>query len=163
MLERKVLTLKEALVGLNAMLEEAEKQPGRPMSFGVADDRGDIICYYRMDGMGDGGREMVFRKCYTAAQLGDDTKVTRDNIHSEGMTMGGDMRHSQTTSAPGGVVIVPPGTERGKIGDPGEDGVCMARGQVGACGACGRISTEDEEIARVGAKAIQKLIWGKGK
>lgn len=159
MLERKVLTLKEALVGLNAMLEEAEKEPERPMSFGVADDRGDVICYYRMDGMGDGGREMVWRKCYTAAQLGDNTRVTRDNIHSEGMTMA-EMQNPNTTAAPGGVVIVPPGTERDKIGSPGKDGVRMARGQIGACGACGRISTEDEEIAMVGAKAIQKLIWG---
>ena len=163
MLGRNVLTLEEALVGLSAMLEEVRKSPGRPMCLAVSDDRGDVICFYRMDGASDFLREMVFRKCYTAAQLGDNTRASRDAMRSEGMTMGGEFQHPNATTVPGGVVIVPPGAERDEIGGFGEEGVRMERGQIGACAAGGRWADEDEEIAMVGAKAIQKLIWGKGK
>ncbi|GAH51475.1 unnamed protein product [marine sediment metagenome] len=115
-----------------------------------------------MDGASDFLREMVFRKCWTAAQLGDNTKASRDAMRSEGMTIGGDFQHPYATTVPGGVVIVPPGTEREEIGGFGKQGVSMERGQIGACAAGGRWSMEDEGIAKVGAKAIQKLIWPEG-
>jgi len=38
----------------------------------------------------------------------------------------------------------------------------MFRGQIGACAAGGRSSFEDEDIAYVGARAIQKLVWPEG-
>ena len=170
MRDEKVLTLKEALVGLNALMEEAEKQPGRPMCMGVADQHGIMICYYRMDGAGDWLREMIWRKAYTAAQFGETTKALREAMRSEGMTIGGDFQHTQSTTVPGGVPIIPSGTEREEIGgyfkgetEHLEKGVTMERGQIGACAAGGRWADEDEMIAKVGAMAIQKLIWGGGK
>ena len=168
MLDRKVLTLKEALVGLNAMLDEANKQPDRPMCLGVSDDRGDVICFYRMDGAGDWVREMVWRKLYTAAQFGEPTKNIRDAMRKENMTIGGDFQHTLAATVPGGHPIIPPGTERNEIGgyfvgeaDHLEKGVSMKRGQIGACAAGGRWADEDAMISEVGAKAIQSLIWGK--
>ena len=158
MLEKKTLTLDEALIGLNAMRTEVAKNPNRPMCLAVSDDRGDVICFYRMDGATDFLREMVFKKCFSAAQLGDNTRASREAMRSEGMTIGGDFNHSFATTVPGGVVIVPPGTERDEIGTA-EKGPRMARGQVGACAAGGRWSMEDERIAKVGVLAIQKKLW----
>lgn len=166
----KTITLKEALVGLNAMLEEVNKNPDRPMALAVSNAVGFTICLYVMDGASDFVREMVQRKCFSAAQLGDTTKATREAIRSEGMSMGGDFQHPYATTVPGGVPIVPPGSERDAIGgynvgelDHLEKGVSMKRGQVGACAAGGRWADEDEMIAKVGVKAIQELIWGKSK
>ena len=153
MFEIKRLSLKEALVGLNAMLEEAKKSPGRPLSLGVSDERGDIICFYRMDGSTDFQREMVFRECYTAAQVGDNTRAFKEAIESEGMNLA-HFNHPYASTCPGAVVIVPPGKERSKV-----DQVCTERGQIGVCAASGRWSHEDEAIAQAGATAIQKLIW----
>ena len=155
----KTINLKEALVGLNAMLDEAQKDPDRPMALAVSNATGHIICLYVMDGASDFVREMVQRKCFTAAQLGDTTKASRDAMRSEGMTIGGDFCHPYATTVPGGVPIVPPGTERDEIGGLGKQGVRHARGQVGACASGGRWADEDEEIAAVGVKAIQKSIW----
>ena len=162
MREIKTIGLDEALVGINAMREEAEKSPGRPMALAVSNAIGHIICIHVMDGASDFLREMVMKKCYTAAQLGDTTRATRDAIKSSGMSMGGDFCHSYATAVPGGIPIVPPGTERDAIPKDKDKkgGVQMARGQIGACGAGGRASFEDEEIAYVGARAIQKLVWG---
>ena len=162
MREIKTITLDEALVGLNAMRKEVEKSPGRPMALAVSDAVGHTICFYRMDGASDFLREMVFKKCFTAAQLGDNTRASRDAMRNEGMTIGGDFNHPYATAVPGGVVIVPPGTERDEIGGFGEEGVRFERGQIGACAAGGRWAMEDEEIAKVGAKAIQKIIWPSG-
>lgn len=159
----KNITLDEALVGLNAMLAEVKKNPERPMALGVSNAAGFIICLYVMDGASDFVREMVQRKCFSAAQLADSTKATREAIKSEGMTMGGDFQHPYGTTVPGGVPIVPPGTERDEIGGFGEHGVSMMRGQVGACAAGGRWADEDEKIAYVGVKAIQEHIWGRSK
>jgi uncharacterized protein GlcG (DUF336 family) len=155
----KTLTLEEALVGLNAMLAEVKKDPSRPMALAVSNAVGHTICLYVMDGASDFVREMVQRKSFTAAQLGDTTRASRDAMRSEGMTIGGDFQHPDATTVPGGVPIVPPGTEREQIGGLGEQGVRHSRGQVGACAAGGRWADEDEEIAKVGVRAIQKYIW----
>ena len=155
------ITFEEAVVGINAMLEEVKKDPSRPMALAVSDATGLVLCVYRMDGANDFVREMVMRKCYTACQLGDNTRATKGAINRENMTLA-DFNHPYGTTVPGGVVIVEPGTERDAIPKNAEmkGGVQMARGQIGGCAAGGRSSFEDEEIAYVGVKAIQKLVWG---
>ncbi len=151
------LTLKEAIVGLKAMLEESKKTPDRPMAMGVSDESGHMICFCRMDGGSDFVREMTFRKCFTAAQMGEKTwafhKVLKDhNI------LFYNFNHPLATCIPGGVPIVPPGTDRDDIVD---DDVRHDRGQIGACAAGGgRAVDDDQRVAMIGAKAIQKLVWG---
>jgi len=108
------ITFEEALVGITAMLEEVKKNPNRPMALAVSDRRGDVLCVYRMDGASDFVREMVMKKCYTASQLGDNTKATKGSIENEHMTLS-DFNHPYGTTVPGGVIIVPPGTERDAI------------------------------------------------
>jgi len=151
------LTLKEALVGLNAMRAEAEKEPDRPMSMGVSDENGTMICFYRMDGGADFTREMVFRKCYTAAQLGETTGALKRAWRKYDVLFY-NFNHPKATAMPGGVPIVPPDKEREDIGED----VRHARGQLGATAAGGRKAIEeDEKVAKVGLKAIQEYIWGK--
>lgn len=155
------ITFEEALVGIQAMLEAVKKDPNRPMALAISDATGHVLCVYRMDGANDFVREMVMKKCYTACQLGDNTKATKGSIENEHMTLA-DFNHPYATTVPGGVVIVKPGTERDAIPKDKDmkGGVQMARGQIGACAAGGRSSFEDEDIAYVGVKAIQKLVWG---
>ena len=152
----KKLTLKEAIVGLKAMRAEAEKEPGRPMSMGVCDEAGHMICFCRSDGASDFTREMSFRKCYTAAQLGDSTAALKRYWRKTDIVYY-NYNHPLATSMPGGVPIVPPGTEREEI-----DKVTRMRGQIGAIAAGGRQAIEeDERVAKVGLKAIQEVVWGK--
>lgn len=163
--EFKKLTLDEALVGLDAMLAEAEKDPSRPVAVGVADEGGAVLCFYRMDGASDFDREMAMKKAFTAGWLGESGTamlkglVDRDYPFYE-------FNHSYGTVVPGGMPIVPPGSERKdmtvKTGDVGGD-VRHKRGQIGACGVSGRGFAEDDALAEIGVKAIQKVFWGKGK
>ena len=103
----KKLTLDEAMVGLNAMLKEAMKQPDRAMSMAVVDDTGDLMCFYRMDGAPKFLGQMAYKKAYTAAQHGSNTRDFRDGVLSEGM----DISYFNLpvfTHIPGGQVILPP-------------------------------------------------------
>ncbi len=155
----KKLTLDDAFVGLNAMLEEAEKDPSRPVSMGVCDEAGHMLCFYRMDGSGDFARELTMRKCSTSAQLGDSTSAIMKGLETPGRFPFYEFNHPYSTVVPGGVPIVPPGNERNSLGSDGSD-IKHKRGQVGACAVTGRTGKEDETIAQIGVKAIQKLVWG---
>jgi uncharacterized protein GlcG (DUF336 family) len=154
------ITFEEAQVAINAMLAAVKKNPSRPMALAVSDAMGQPLVVCRMDGANDFVRLMVMKKCWTACQLGDNTKATKGSIENEHMTLT-DFNHPYATTVPGGVVIVKPGTERDVIPKDKnmKGGVQMARGQIGACAAGGRSSFEDEEIAMVGVRAIQKLVW----
>jgi uncharacterized protein GlcG (DUF336 family) len=160
MREIKTITFDEALVAINAMLEEVMKNPTRPMAMCVSDAMGLPLVVYRMDGANDFVRKMSMKKCWTACQLGDNTKATKGSIEGEGMTLT-DFNHPYATTVPGGVVIVEPGTERDAIPKDKDlkGGVQMHRGQIGACASGGRSAFEDEDIAMVGVRAIQKMVW----
>jgi uncharacterized protein GlcG (DUF336 family) len=156
--EFKKLTLKEAIIGLKAMRAEAEKEPGRPMSMGVCDEAGHMVCFCRSDGASDFTREMVFRKTYTAAQWGDSTAALKLYWRKHDILFY-NYNHPLACCMPGGVPIVPPGTEREVI-----DKVQRMRGQIGATAVSGRKAIEeDERIAKAGLKAIQEVVWGTGK
>jgi uncharacterized protein GlcG (DUF336 family) len=163
MIEAKKLTLSEALVGLNAMLKEANKQPHRAMAFCVVDESGDIICWYRMDGGTKLVNDMAYKKAYTAALHGSNTRDFRDGVRSEGMDLSY-FNHPDFTHVPGGQVILHPKITRAdeeniKKGTMQKDSVTCSRGQIGGIGASGRISAEDEAIAKIGVEAIQRAIW----
>lgn len=157
--EVKKLTLKEAIVGLKAMRAEAEKDPARPMAMGVCDESGHMLCLMRMTGGTEFHREMVFRKCYAAAQFGDTTGALKRACRKHDILFY-NFNHPLATIMPGGVPIVPPGTEREEIGEDFRH----YRGQIGACGTGGRKAIEEDEvIAKIGLKAIQDVVWGRGK
>ena len=161
--EFKKLTLDEAFAGLDAMLKEAEKDASRPVTMGVSDECGTILCFYRMDGSGDFDREMVMKKCFAASWLGDSGSTMLQGLKARDYPFY-EFNHPYGTVVPGGLPIVPTGTERKDMMDKGGDvggDVRHMRGQIGACGVSGRGFDEDEAIANVGVKAIQEVFWGK--
>jgi uncharacterized protein GlcG (DUF336 family) len=155
----KKMTLDEALVGLEAMLAEAEKDLPKPVTMGVSDEAGYIICFYRMDGGSDIDLDMVMKKCFTSAIMGNTTELFLKGLKVRDYPFY-EFNHPYATAVPGGVPIVSPDTERAEL----KGGIISPmRGQIGACAVSGRSFSEDEAIAKIGVEAIQRAIWGKSK
>ena len=107
--------------------------------------------------------DMAYKKAYTAAQHGSNTRNFRDGVLSEGMDLSY-FNHPDFTHMPGGQVINHPSITRAeekgrKKGPLQKDSVTCSKGQIGATGTSGRISWEDEAIAKIGVEAIQRAIW----
>lgn len=164
MYERKTIGLREAQRGVEAMLKEASKESERPMTVGVADERGIPILIARMDGCQDFQFQMVVRKLYSAAQWRMDTRTAQESIPREGLAASGSSFNTgEVTTLPSGLVIVEPS----EVGMKGEKtGLRFTTGTVyGSVAACGRSTEahgEDEEIAEVGRRAIQEVLWEEG-
>jgi uncharacterized protein GlcG (DUF336 family) len=140
MIETKRLGLEEARKIIEAVLKAAAETmpPDRPVCIAVVDPNGDLIYFARMDGTVAGQVIMSLNKAYTAARL------TRDSIELQRMVKQGEdivwFGDARYTPVPGGVVI------------KASDGSVL-----GAIGISGRPVTAprgDEELARIGAKAV---------
>ena len=120
----------------------SETKPGRPMSFAVVDGAGAIICCHRMDGASPLTVRMAINKAYTAIDWRRDTKEIQEIFFTgdtkRDVAWFGEPRHAPI---PGGVLL--------KAED---DSI------VGAIGTSGRKAEEDEELARVGAKAYGEIL-----
>jgi cob(I)alamin adenosyltransferase len=112
------------------------------MAIAVADDRGDIISFVRMDGARPRFGEMAIKKAYTSAYNGRDTRKALEMRQKWDWgayePVGNDF-----TVIPGGLAIV----------KPGEAVV------YGGIGTSGRAADEDEALALVGLKALQDFLW----
>ena len=141
MYDRPNLGLEEAVRGLLAALEEAQKDEaeGRPVVVAIVDHKGELVCYARQDACLEMSKDMAVRKAYTAAIGRRNSadyaeyieKATGRKIE---LAMG-----MQVTSGRGGVVI-----------KRSVDGVCL--GGIGVSGAAN--ATRDEEIGRAGIEAM---------
>ena len=134
------LGVEEAKTAVEAMLQEALKQPGQPVSMAVVDNRGDLICYARMDGANRFNQLMAIRKAATSVQIGIDTSMFKQALPALNMNIG-DFGSSEVTIVEGGVCVRKPGT--GAV--------------LGGIGVSGRMASEDEALARVGANALTNL------
>ena len=137
------ITLKEAQEMGEAMLNFAsETKPGRPMSVAVLDEAGVLVCCNRMDGASPLTVRMAINKAYTAIDWRRDTKEIQEVFFTgdtkRDIVWFGEPRHAPI---PGGVLL--------KAED---DSI------VGAIGTSGRKAEEDEELARVGAKAYGEIL-----
>lgn len=74
MYDKKILGLEEAQVAVQAIIEEALKDPHRPISVAVADERGDAIILTRMDEARPFFNERALQKVYTSATARADTR-----------------------------------------------------------------------------------------
>lgn len=141
MYERNILGLEEVLKAVNAMIEAVPKG-SRPISITVMDDRGDLICLARMDKAHGFTNEMAMRKAYTSARRRIDTGKLGKHLKESGWGIG-DIGPNYTV-IPGGITIIKP--DEGTV--------------YGSIGVSGRIpASEDEEIALIGLKTIQDILW----
>ncbi|MCX6023563.1 MAG: heme-binding protein [Chloroflexi bacterium] len=135
MFEKRVLGMEQAMAALNAMIEEAAKEPERPLAFAIVDDHGDLICFARMDQTNPIPHALALKKAYTSARMRSDTLALAERMKAQGRSIS-DLGDPNMVSVQGGIVIM------------GESG------PLGGIGVSGRRADEDEVIARVGLAAL---------
>ncbi len=133
---RECLGLGQAQRAIAAVLEEATRQ-GKPMAVAVVDDRGDPIASARMDGVPERVLRFALRKAYTAAVMGRDTLVFKKLLVDTGRTLA-DYGDPMFTTLQGGLTV----TVDGRV--------------VGGFAVGGNTVTGDEEVARVGLRALME-------
>jgi uncharacterized protein GlcG (DUF336 family) len=149
MFTKQVLGLKEAQAALEAIIGEASKDPGMPIAAAVVDDQCEIVCAARMDGATPFYNYMALKKARTAAMIpsvvtGKSTRGWQEFLNTRNFYANDFV--PDTTRVPGGVSTVKPG-----------EGIIF-----GGIGVSGRRGDEDEALAFIGLKALQKAAWGEG-
>ncbi|MEW6669587.1 MAG: heme-binding protein [Thermodesulfobacteriota bacterium] len=154
MYQKNVLTLKTAMKGMEAMLQEAAKDPSTPFAIAIVDNCGELICFARQDGCQQFRNEMAIKKAYTAAQFRRSTrKQVEEGFKPEGLDLTMFGLGDRYTTIAGGVPILKPGEEGKKVG--------QWRDACGAIGTSGARQDGDERIAMLGLKFIQDILWPK--
>lgn len=149
MYEKTFLGLKEAEVAVRAIIEEAAKDPTRPIAVAVADVRGDIITLVRMDGGKALYNDFAIKKASQSGFMGLDSRKffqNRMNKEISGEWGACEPPGEGRTYSPGGVTVVAPGATRVPV-------------VYGGIGVSGRRADEDEELAFIGLKALQEFLW----
>jgi uncharacterized protein GlcG (DUF336 family) len=152
MFPRDILGLEEARAAVDAVLEEASKDPAQPISVVVVDDHGEVVCAARMDGAGPMFNYMAFKKARSSATTGKNTRSWAGFLGKRNYAVSDFV--PEATGIPGGIAIVKPNGEgSGEVG-PGQGVV------YGAIAVSGRTGNEDEALSMLGLKALQKAVWG---
>jgi len=152
MFTREVLGLKEAQASVDAVLEEASKDPGQPISVVVVDDHGEVVCAARMDGAGPMFNYMALKKARSSATTGKNTRSWSEFLGKRNYAVSDFV--PEATGIPGGIAIVKPNAESSGDARPGQNVV------YGAIAVSGRSGNEDEALSILGLKALQKAVWG---
>jgi len=150
MYQKKVIKLETAMKGLETMLKEAAKDPDRPMAIAIVDNRGEMVCFARQDGCQLHRNKMAFRKAYTAAHMRRSVRELDRLLKEENFDIS--MFGPEYTTIPGGEPIYDPRVVSKGTGE-------SPREVVGAVGTSGRLSAEDEQIALLGVKVLQDILW----
>jgi glc operon protein GlcG len=143
MFTTEVLGLKEAKAAVEAILEEASKDPGQPVSVAVVDHQGEIVCAARMDRATPMLNYMALKKARSSATTGKNTRDWLEFLGKRNYTS-----HDfvpEATRIPGGAAIVKPG------------GSTVVFGGIGVSG---RTGNGDEALSITGLKALQRNVWG---
>lgn len=152
MFTKEVLGLKEAQAAVAAILEEASKDPGQPISVTVVDHQGEIVCAARMDGATPMYNYMALKKARSCATTGKNTREWLEFLNKRNYRA-----HDfvpEATRIPGGVAIVHPGGARLDKGGPGNNGI------LGGIGVSGRSGNEDEALSMIGLECLKRVVWG---
>ncbi len=141
MFQKTCLGLAEAHAAVEAVLGEANKLPAAPIAVAVVDDYGRLAYFARMDGCPPVAVELAINKAYTAAVALMDTVAfaERDKGWGRELATYGDARF---TYLQGGLVI--------HANSGGEAPPAL----LGGIGVSGRMSDEDERLARIGLEAL---------
>jgi len=149
--QENVLSLDVAMKAMEAMLQEAAKDPTRPFAIAIVDNRGELICLARQDGAQAFRTEMAIKKAYTAAQFRRSTRDQQDKAFKpEGLDLSMFNLGSKFTVLGGGVPIMKPEEDAKEVG--------QWRDLCGAIGTSGARQAEDERIAYVGLKVIRDIL-----
>jgi len=136
-LQKAVLSLEEARRAMDSMLQEANKEPNRPVAIAIVDDQGELLCFARMDRTAPQPPMIARKKAYTAARTRGDTMAYAERLKSQGRSVT-EFGDPNLIALQGGVVITNP----------------TDKSVLGGIGVSGRLSEEDEAIGRIGLKAM---------
>lgn len=133
-----LLGLPECLRALRAMLESRLAGAAGRLAIAIVDEYGELMAFARMDGAAPAVREIAVQKAYTSARMRSDLKDFRAGLERRGRTVADFGDPKLVGLAAGGVAI--PSAATGAV--------------LGAIGVSGGSPDEDEEIARIGLRAI---------
>jgi glc operon protein GlcG len=137
MYDKPMLSLSQVQRAMATMLEKATQKPDQPIAIAIVDDVGSLLSYARMDRCRVIPQRMAIRKAYTAALSGQDTLAYAERLKSQGRTVA-EMGDANLAAVQGGLVVLHSGT-----------GTVM-----GGIGVSGLTAQEDEDIARLGLRAL---------
>ena len=135
MITNESIGIEEARRAMNAILAATTEQDN-PVAIAITDAHGDLVCCARQDGAGARMVRRARAKAYSAATLGMNTVVFRDQVlRAEGRTLD-DWGDPNLTSLQGGLVV----KHNGKV--------------VGGIAMSGNSTKRDEQLSRVGLAAM---------
>lgn len=135
--QKTVLSLDDAQKAMDRMLQEARKNPQRPVAIAIVDDAGELVSFARMDKCAPQPPIIARKKAYTSARTRSDTAAYAERLKSQGRSVT-EFGDPNLLALQGGVVIL----------NPADQSV------LGGIGVSGLAAEEDEAIARIGLKAI---------
>ena len=158
MYEQKLIGYDETLAALNAIREHVTRELANgtaktSCAIAVVDTFGEPVGLMRMDGALPINVSIAVRKAKTSAIMRRDTRQQHESIQKTGWELSnfGDF----AVQIPGGICITEPGANRER--KPGEKGPTV----YGGIGCSGRTAEGDEELAFIGLRALQKVVWGR--
>ena len=134
MIKQNSLGIEEAQRAIAAVIEEATRE-GKPMSVAVVDNHGELLAAARMNGSHARVLKHAIRKAYTAAVMGRDTLTFKYDLWERDGNLD-EWGDSTLTTLQAGLVAVVNGET------------------VGAIGTGGNSLPRDEEVARIGLRAM---------
>ena len=137
MYQRPTLSLSQVRNAMNAMLDQAQQEPDRPLAIAIVDADAKLLSYARMDNCRALPQRMAVSKAYTSAMSGSDSDAYAQRLKNEGRNIA-DFGDSQLVAVQGAVVVRDPETDL----------------VLGAIGVSGLTAQEDEDLARLGVQAL---------
>ena len=149
---REVLGLREAQAAVDAILAEASKDPGQPVSVAIVDYHGEIILAARMDGATPMFNFMALKKARSCATTGKNTRDWFEFLNKRNYSAQDFVPNA--TRIPGGVAVCKPGSNKAPKAMSNEEDI------LGGIGVSGRSGDEDEALSMEGLKALEEAAWG---
>lgn len=137
MYNKPMLSLDQVQKAMSAMISQATKEPNRPCAIAIVDDQGSLLSYARMDRCRVIPQRLAIRKAYTSALNGVDSREYAERLKGQGRSVS-EMGDPNLAAVQGGVAVLDP-----------RSGAIM-----GGIGVSGLSAQEDEDLARLGVKAL---------
>ena len=137
MYEKPQLGVGQVQAAMSAMLDQASKEPNRPVAISIVDDQGNLLAYARMDNCRVIPQQIATKKAYTSAINGVDSLLYAQRLKSQGRSVT-ELQNPNLVAVQGGIVVLQPSS--GAI--------------LGGIGVSGLSAQEDEDLARIGLRAL---------